>query len=474
MFGGGTKAGTAPPSSWRFHSSGFATGSNAEMAVVGRQPHNAAAASSSSTAFASTTTTTTTTMDTTLLAPHPPGDHHLRGGGGGWGGGGANKRPLASCREELDNGWHRHRCVSNDRVSSSWLADDDDDDDDEIITDDDDIADDGDMSSGNGNGNGNGNGRVKRRRISSPPIRDRAGGMMEGEEDAAAMMNTTTTDDRGSSSSSTMTWTDGSPSLVVTRRAVRIARRDPRRQVKAGWYDGPVDDYGNRHGRGTTRHDDGTTYEGPYANDVMAGSGGRYTLPARHELAGDDNLLRRVEVRFEGSFRDDAPHGVGATITTTVDRVAPSAGGRPARTEVASPATVVVTYDVGVHDSRKSGAVGEGARVAYRRIVRPPDDGFCHRPDAYGGGGGGGGTGTTGGVAPPPPPPSSSSSWSSSSSSSSSSWERSCYRLINGGDAGMKVADGYAAWIVQCMGVDFPGPPSPLLLAPTSATPASS
>ena len=445
MFGGGTKAG-APPS-WRFHSSGFATGSNAEMAVVGRQPH-AAAASSSSTAFASTTTTTTatatttaTTMDTTLLPPPPhPGDH-LRGGG-------ANKRPLASCREELERGWQRHRCVSNDRVSSSWLAKDDDDDDDEIITDDDDVANDDDMSSGNGSGNN----RVKRRRIASPPIRNRAGGMMEGEEDAAMM--TTTTDDGSSSSSSTMTWTDGSSSLVVTRRAVRIARCDPRRQIKPGWYDGPVDDYGNRHGRGVTRHDDGTTYEGPYANDVMAGSGGRYTLPTRHELvvarrrpgdgadADDGNLLRRVEVRFEGSFRDDVPHGVGTTITATIDCVA---AGRPAKTEIAS---AEVTYDVGVHDSRKSEAVGEGARVAYRRIiVRPPDDRY--RSDADGGGGGdGGGTGTTGGVAPPQPP------------SSSSSWERSCYRLINGRDAGMKVADGYAAWIVQCMGVDFPGPPS--------------
>jgi hypothetical protein len=152
-----------------------------------------------------------------------------------------------------------------------------------------------------------------------------------------------------------------------------------------------------------------------------------------------------VEVRFEGSFRDDVPHGVGTTITATIDCAA--AAGRPAGTEIASSAEV--TYDVGVHDSRKSEAVGEGARVAYRRIVvRPPDDRYRSDADG-GGGGGGGGTGTTGGVAPPRPPP-----------PSSSSWERSCYRLINGRDAGMKVADGYAAWIVQCMGVDFPGPPS--------------
>jgi len=366
--------------------------------------------------------------------------------------------------------------VSNDRVSSSLLANDDDDDD-EIITDDDDDVAYGDMSCGNGNGNANGNGnRVKRRRIASPPIRNHAGGM-EGVEDAAMTTTTTTnTIDDGSSSSfssSMMTWTDGSSSMVVTRRAVRIARCDPRRQIKPGWYDGPVDDYGNRHGRGITRHDDGTTYEGPYANDVMTGPGGRYTLPTRRELvvartddrhprfgvsvgvgvgchddaaAGpttnantntNDSLLRRVEVRFEGSFRDDVPHGVGTTITSTIDR---PAAGRPARTVIAS---AEVTYDVGVHDSRKAEAVGEGARVAYRH--RRTDD--CYRSDADGGGSGG----TTRGAAAQSP-----------SSSSSSSWERSCYRLINGRDVGMKVADEYAAWIVQCMGADFPGPPPPL------------
>jgi hypothetical protein len=374
---GSTKAAGAPPS-WRFHSSGFATGSNAEMAVVGRPPPPASM-------------TTPTTTAPLLLAPPLPGDHHRGGGGGGTN----NKRPLASCLEELEWGWQqqRHRFVSNDQEASSYPRRDDDED--EIIPDEDDDCD---LDLGGEMMPGGGDGGAKRRRM-----------------DATAE-----------------TMTDGpshpSPATPPRRAAVvRIARRDTRRQVKPGWYEGPLDAFGNRHGRGATRHDDGTTYEGGYENDVMSGPGGRYTFAARRELVAVGppaetpaaTLLRRTEVRFEGSFRDDAPSGAGTTTTSVVDRafVAGRDGGRAGEVRRAE-----VVHDVGVHDPSRGTAVGEGARVAYRRRLLP-------------------GTGP--------------------------SWERSCRRLVNGLDAGVGVPDAYAAWIVQCMGAEFPGTPPPLAPTPS-------
>jgi hypothetical protein len=359
------------PSHWRFHSSGFATGSSAEMAVVGR-PSRAAAAAAAAASVA-----------TAAFVP-PPLCHCHGGGGDHLGGGGGTKRPLATCREELERGWqYYHRCVSDD-ASSSWGDDanvhDDDDDDDDVDVD-------GVMDEGGS--------AKKRRRIIAEDAVD------------ATMSDALT---------------------FATGRVVRIDRRDPSRRVKSGWYEGPVDAYGNRHGRGITRHDDGTSYEGLYVDDVMTGSRGKYTLATRRELVPDPSpdhdgttttttttggLLRVVEVRYEGSFRDDVPHGVGMTITTTVDHASTP--------EIMS---VEVAYDVGVHDMRRTSTVGEGVRVIYRSpstMDRLID---------------GGRTMTT-----------------------TAKWEMSCYRLMHGCDTNLRVADGYAAWIVQCMGATFPGPP---------------
>jgi hypothetical protein len=329
-----------------------------------------------------------------------------------------------------------YRCVSNDASSSSssssssyyWGKEEsflNNDDDDGFDCVDDDM-----LGSGGGGGrDDSGNVNNKRRRISAPHE-------IGGEEDE--IMNTVDNDDGPSP-----------PPLPVVRR-VRIARCDPGRDVKPGWYEGPVDVYGNRHGYGITKHDDGTEYEGQYVNDVMSGCHGRYSLAPYHRLVmdpndgiandrmdartGNNNVMRRIEVKYVGSFRNDVPHGVGTTITRTVDYRANNdltpcdirEGGwqqqQPHPPEIRS---VEVTYDIGVHDTSRNAAVGEGVRVVYRSratIDRLIDGGRTINTTA-------------------------------------ATWEKSCYRLMNGRDANLSVADEYAAWIVQCMGAAFPGPP---------------
>ncbi|KAL3817788.1 hypothetical protein ACHAXA_005821 [Cyclostephanos tholiformis] len=239
-----------------------------------------------------------------------------------------------------------------------------------------------------------------------------------------------------------MTTDDGPspPAPLPIVRKVRIARCDPNRNIKPGWYDGPVDVYGNRHGYGITRHDDGTEYEGQYVNDVMSGFHGRYSLAPRHKLVmvqRDDHsldhdnanvartIMRLIEVRYVGSFRNDVPHGVGTTITRTTDYYPNDATRGQERQIPPEIRSVVVTHDVGVHDSSRNEAVGEGVRVVYTSratIDRLIDGGRTIKTTA-------------------------------------ATWEKSCYRLMHGRDVNLRVADEYAAWIVQCMGATFPGPP---------------
>ena len=77
-----------------------------------------------------------------------------------------------------------------------------------------------------------------------------------------------------------------------------------------------------------------------------------------------------------------------------------------------------VQYDLGMH---KNHAVGEGVRIIY----------------------------------------------STKNGGDRSTLELTCFRLCNGNDTNVRVANDYAKWMVQCMGSKFPGPPP--LSVPTSS-----
>ncbi|KAL7530759.1 hypothetical protein ACHAWF_003500 [Thalassiosira exigua] len=198
-------------------------------------------------------------------------------------------------------------------------------------------------------------------------------------------------------------------------RAPRPASDESRpKEVKAGWYEGEVDALGNRHGRGVTKHDDGTEYEGPYVRDVMEGPGGRYQFVTTLRIVPDlpwngSHLHRRIEKSFVGSFRDDMPHGVGMFVTKTVDCAPQVLGSKPLDVRF-----MEVVYDVGVHKGPSGKAVGEGMRIIYTATY----------------------------------------------AKGKSSLEETCYRLYGGEVTSTKVAHGYAAWMLQCMDLDYPVPPS--------------
>lgn len=183
-------------------------------------------------------------------------------------------------------------------------------------------------------------------------------------------------------------------------------------QVKAGWYEGEVAQ-GNRHGRGITKHDDGTEYEGPYVNDIMEGPSGRYQfITTRHLVPNPrqngSTLHRQIEKSFVGTFQSDTPSGVGMVITKIVD-CAPQALCGPT-----SPLDIrfrEVMYDVGMH---KNNAVGEGVRIVY----------------------------TTTNV------------------EGRSTLAQNCFRMQNGEITPMRLALDYAQWMCSCMGVPFPSPSS--------------
>mmetsp|Transcript_5846 Transcript_5846/g.13336 ORF Transcript_5846/g.13336 Transcript_5846/m.13336 type:complete len:308 (+) Transcript_5846:424-1347(+) len=180
-------------------------------------------------------------------------------------------------------------------------------------------------------------------------------------------------------------------------------------QVKAGWYEGEVDTLGARHGKGITKHDDGTEYEGPYVKDIMEGPQGRYKFPTTRHLIPNprhngSHLHRQIEKSFEGNFKNNVPHGVGMIITKTVDCAPQVLGSAPLDIR-----SMEVMHDVGMH---KNSAVGEGVRIIY----------------------------------------------STTNVDGRSTLEKTCYRLMNGETTNLKLAHDYAAWILQCMGVKFPLP----------------
>eukprot|EP00581_Thalassiosira_minuscula_P006792 CAMPEP_0183707766 /NCGR_PEP_ID=MMETSP0737-20130205/4241_1 /TAXON_ID=385413 /ORGANISM="Thalassiosira miniscula, Strain CCMP1093" /LENGTH=316 /DNA_ID=CAMNT_0025935495 /DNA_START=642 /DNA_END=1592 /DNA_ORIENTATION=- len=187
-----------------------------------------------------------------------------------------------------------------------------------------------------------------------------------------------------------------------------------RPQVKAGWYEGGVDARGNRHGRGITKHDDGTEYEGPYVEDVMEGPAGCYQFATTRHLvpnprANGSHLHRQVEKSYEGCFKNDMPHGAGVIITKTTDCAPQVLGSMPVDVRF-----MEVVYDVGMHKSEGNGkAVGEGVRIIY---TMTKNDGIVES-------------------------------------------QRTFFRLINGENTNLHIAHGYANWILQCMNVPFPEAP---------------
>ena len=114
-----------------------------------------------------------------------------------------------------------------------------------------------------------------------------------------------------------------------------------------------------------------------------------------------------------GGFKQDIPYGFGMTITKTVDCMPQVLGSSPLDIRF-----MEVQYDLGMH---KNHAVGEGVRIIY----------------------------------------------STKNGGDRSTLELTCFRLCNGNDTNVRVANDYAKWMVQCMGAQFPGPPP--LTVPTSS-----
>lgn len=208
---------------------------------------------------------------------------------------------------------------------------------------------------------------------------------------------------------------DEGVSLLATNKPIRISPSSRPRQtdvpIKAGWYEGDIDTDGARHGRGVTKNDDGTEYDGPYVRDVMEGSNGRYQfVTTRHLVPNPEyngsHLHRHVEKSFVGTFKQDVPTGVGMYVTKTVDCAPQVLGGHPLDIRY-----MEFVYDVGMH---KNVAVGEGIRVIYQ----------------------------------------------TTNANGRSTLEMNCYRLDGGETTNTQVASDYAKWIFQCMNIDFPPPPS--------------
>lgn len=271
------------------------------------------------------------------------------------------KRCLASCREELERSWQGVtqpqqylRCVTNEDSLES-------------------------------------NSRVKRRRTLQSNYSNHDDMMMEG------------------------SFVGGKRISPFNRPQVQVQQPQAlmRSQVKAGWYEGEVDALGNRHGKGITKHDDGTEFEGPYVNDVMEGSDGRYKFATTRHLVPNprhngSHLHRQIETSFEGPFQNDVPNGAGMIITKTVDCAPQVLGSTPVDIRF-----MEVMYDVGMHKKEVEGkAVGEGVRIIY----------------------------------------------STTNIDGRSTLEKTCFRLNNGENTNMKVAAGYATWMLQAMNVDFPVP----------------
>lgn len=216
--------------------------------------------------------------------------------------------------------------------------------------------------------------------------------------------------------------TTSSPNNTTTISPPPVNRSRPPPIIKAGWYTGTLSINGHRHGHGTTKHDDGTSYTGPYLNDLMDGYG-TYTFTTTRHLVPNpkmngNSLHRVIEKSFEGNFTQDAPLGKGIVITKIVDSL-PVCGSSVGYWASSSanytiPSNIQqmeVIHDVGMHNS-EGVAVGEGVRVTYL----------------------------------------------ASYTDSGSVLQQECFRLLNG-KVTMKVALDYAKWVCSCMGMDVPSPP---------------
>jgi len=346
---------------------------------------------------------------------------------------GGTKRPLATCREELERSWRlgvqssfsspsspssQHQqylhLVSHDGSSSGIVEDSEDD----MVV----------------------HGRTKRRRIglaSNSIIADDCtmDANVLGASDATMTVNP---NDHGGLCKEVRISPNNRPPFamlvdptaaaninVITATSSNATSPVNRRLpiIKAGWYTGSLSINGHRHGHGTTKHDDGTSYTGPYINDLMDGFG-TYTFATTRHLVPNakmngNSLQRVIEKSFQGTFRHDAPLGKGIMVTKIVDSLpvcGSSVGWASANYAVPSNIQQVeVIHDVGMHNS-EGVAVGEGVRVVY----------------------------------------------SASYTVSGSALQQECFRLLNG-KVTMKVALDYAKWVCSCIGVDVPSPPSTTL-----------
>eukprot|EP00970_Alexandrium_tamarense_P011564 scaffold2534_cov176-Alexandrium_tamarense.AAC.6 len=305
------------------------------------------------------------------------------------------KRSLASCREDLERSWQ----LSSDEPSpSSQIA--------HSISNSSDSLD---------NDDGMGRYRYKRQRTVEPEEVE-----MKVDE---AMMDTTTI----TSFSRIRITPDNRPPKRTPSNLPQSQNNNnnvtPNASVKAGWYQGQVDAFNNRHGLGTTKHDDGTEYQGQYVHDSIHGQG-RYTFVPLHQLVPnpshtvdpryDANLLRQTERVHEGLYRCDIPHGGGTTTTKIVDSVPFPSNSQGWTSSGIDIKHVQVIQDVGFHKAEKHGcAVGEGIRFIFTR-------------------------------------------------NGSEGWEESCIRLYNGESTGVNVARDYGIWVCSCLGVDVPTAPTSL------------
>mmetsp|Transcript_26000 Transcript_26000/g.37080 ORF Transcript_26000/g.37080 Transcript_26000/m.37080 type:complete len:381 (-) Transcript_26000:382-1524(-) len=344
--------------------------------------------------------------------------------------GGGTKRPLASCREDLERSWQALRGPSSSSTSSSSMNHEqymrhngtsgivEESDDDMVV-----------------------HGRSKRRRtgLASSSITDDDDCMdVVAQTDVVVADATNTNVNQEGFCKDVRISPDNRPpfAMVVDSMATvnssddassppaATARNINRPPIKAGWYTGILSVNGHRHGHGTTKHDDGTSYTGPYVNDQMEGYG-TYTFSTTRHLVPNpkmngNSLHRLIERSFEGNFSKDTPLGKGIVVTKSVDSL-PVCGGRDfgwTTQNYMVPSNiqqVEVLHDVGMHNS-EGVAVGEGVRIVY--LASYTDRG--------------------------------------------SVLQQECFRLLNG-KITMKVALDYASWVCSCMGMEVPGPPSTTL-----------
>ncbi len=336
--------------------------------------------------------------------------------------GGGTKRPLASCRADLERSWSTLAGPSSSSTTSSMNHEQytrhngasgivEESDDDMVV-----------------------HGRSKRRRtgLASSSIIDDDDCM---EADVVAPDANTVNNQEGFCKDVRISPDNRPPFAMMVDSMVssgddassppQAARNINRPPIKAGWYTGILSVNGHRHGHGTTKHDDGTSYTGPYVNDQMEGYG-TYTFSTTRHLVPNpkmngNSLHRVIERSFEGNFSKDAPLGKGIVVTKSVDSLPVCGGGRDfgwTTQNYMVPSNiqqVEVLHDVGMHNA-EGVAVGEGVRIVY--LASYTDRG--------------------------------------------STLQQECFRLLNG-KITMKVALDYATWVCSCMGMEVPGPPSTTL-----------